>query len=440
MKIFISGISGTGMGPLALMAEDAGFEVFGTDLKEGAILPELLKAGIEVKIGEQDGEFLRGKIADGGVDWFVYTSALPKDHPELKLAREAGVKVSKRDDFTAFLVEKLGLKMVAVAGTHGKTTTAAMMVWLTTNFKLPVSYVVGTTLGFAPSGAYHKGDKYFIYEADEYDRNFLKFWPWTAVITTISYDHPDIYPTEHDYRVAFRKFMRQSQQVVREDEDTKMRGMIFEGKIAGEERRNSAGLAITGLSSICGDIMAEGQNVMAGLPATQENLSKLMRKLKIPEFQKIYKVLGKFPGAGRRFEKIAKGVYSDYAHHPEEIQATLEMANEQAEIEGKRGVIVVYQPHQNTRQHKVFSGYRSAFEESDKVFWLPTFLTRENPELKILEPKDFIESLENPDLAEAAEMNEKLAKKLKDYRERDFLILLMAAGPADEWFRRVWSK
>ena len=127
MNIYISGISGTGMGPLALMAKAAGFNVWGSDLAKGAVYDELIKAGIEIKIGKQDGEFLKNKLQN--IDWFVYTSALPEDHPELLMAKEAGLKCTKRDDFTAFLVDKLGLKMVAVAGTHGKTTTTAMIVW-----------------------------------------------------------------------------------------------------------------------------------------------------------------------------------------------------------------------------------------------------------------------------------------------------------------------
>ena len=186
MKVYISGISGTGMGPLALMAKKAGHEVCGSDLSRGAVFEELEKAGIEVIIGKQDGKFLQKKLKEGDIDWFVYTSALPENHPELVMAREAGIKCTKRDDFTAYLVDELGLRMVAVAGTHGKTTTAAMIVYVARKAKLPVSYIVGTTLGFAPSGAYHKKDVYFVYEADEYDRNFLKFHPWLAVIPSIS--------------------------------------------------------------------------------------------------------------------------------------------------------------------------------------------------------------------------------------------------------------
>ena len=212
MKIYISGITGTGMGPLALMAKSAGYTVYGSDLAKGAIYDELISAGIDVHIGPQDGKYLQQHIQ--GLDWFVYTSALPEDHPELMAAKTAGIKCTKRDDLTAYLVDKLNLKMIAVAGTHGKTTTTAMIVWAALQLELPVSYIVGSTLGFASSGAYHSGDKYFIYEADEYDRNFLKFHPWLAVIPSISYDHPDIYPTREDYRAAFEQFMSQSEKVV----------------------------------------------------------------------------------------------------------------------------------------------------------------------------------------------------------------------------------
>ena len=106
MNIFISGISGTAMGPLAMMAKEAGLEVFGSDKHEGAVTEELRKRKIEISIGEQDGEFLAEKNKKVGIDWFVYTSALPKNHPELVLAKKLRIKVSKRDELIAFLVKK----------------------------------------------------------------------------------------------------------------------------------------------------------------------------------------------------------------------------------------------------------------------------------------------------------------------------------------------
>ena len=406
MNIYISGISGTGMGPLALMAKAAGFTVWGSDLIKGAVYDELVKAGIEVYIGKQDGGFLREKLAEG-VDWFVYTSALPETHAELMLAREVGVKCTKRDDFTAFLVEKLGLKMVAVAGTHGKTTTTAMIVWAALKLGLPVAYIVGTTLGFAPSGSYKEGDQYFVYEADEYDRNFLKYHPWLAVIPAVSYDHPDIYPTKEDYEAAFEQFEAQSEKVVKES------SFGIDGfELAGEVRRKDAALAAEAISAMAPEIARA----------------------------EIVKVLNEFPGVGRRFEKIAENVYTDYAHHPEEIVATMDIVKDEKRLHGKKGIIVVYQPHQNTRQHEVRNGYTDAFVGADKIYWLPTYLTREDPELPVLTPAELIDGLVNKDVAEVAEISDELAERLQKYVDEDYLVILMTAGPVDGWLREKFSK
>ena len=401
MNIYISGISGTGMGPLALMAKAAGFNVCGSDREAGAILPELEKAGIEVSIGEQNGDFLRSKLE--GLDWFCYTSALPDDHPELIMAKNAGIKCTKRDDLTAFLVEKLGLKMVAVAGTHGKTTTTSMIIWAALKLNLPVSYIVGTTLGFAPSGVYHDGDKYFIYEADEYDRNFLKYHPWLAVITTVSYDHSDIYPTRENYVEAFEQFKRQSEMVIeRSDIPSKM------FKLAGEARRYDAALA-------------------------SEAVKKMMPEV---DEARIVEIMSEFPGVGRRFEKLADGLYTDYGHHPEEIYATIEVAEEQVRMDGKKGVAIVYQPHQNVRQYEVRNEYKDAFSKADKVLWLPTYLVREDPNLPILTPEELIVGIKD---AEVAELNDDLFSKILNLRDEGYLVLLMTAGPADGWLRKKLS-
>lgn len=401
MKVYISGISGTGMGPLALMAKQAGYDVCGSDLNKGAIYDELVKAGIEVEIGKQDGEFLKEKLK-AGIDWFVYTSALPINHPESVLALESGIKCTKRDDFTAHLVDQLGLKMVAVAGTHGKTTTTSMIVFAALGAKLPVSYIVGTTLGFAPSGAYHEGDVYFIYEADEYDRNFLKYHPWLSVIPAVSYDHPDIYPTKQEYEAAFNQFKSQSRKVIEEG--------VFENeiKLAGKKRREDASLAAAAILEMAPRISHE----------------------------EVVNLLNQFPGVGRRFERIKDGVYSDYAHHPEEIAATIDVAKDEVKLKNKKGIVAVYQPHQNTRQHEVFGGYKDAFLGVDKLFWLPTYLTRENPNLNVLAPDDFIKSLSNSDIAEATELDDELVNKLQQYLDDGYLILLMSAGPADAWLRK----
>lgn len=398
MNIYISGVSGTGMGPLALMAKAAGFNVCGSDLSKGAIYDELIKAGIEVYIGEQDGEFLKSKLQ--GLDWFCYTSALPDTHAELKLAREAGVKCTKRDDLTAFLVSELGLKMVAVAGTHGKTTTTSMIIWVALKLGLPVSYIVGTTLGFAASGTYHVGDKFFIYEADEYDRNFLKYHPWLSVITAVSYDHADIYPSREDYALAFEQFKSQSEMVVEEPSV-----LLEKFKQAGEARRYDAALAYEAILKMALEVDKE----------------------------KVVAILNDFPGVGRRFERLADGIYTDYAHHPEEIEATIDVALDEAKLRGYKGVAVVYQPHQNVRQHEVRGEYANAFKKADKVLWLPTYLVREDPNLAVLTPEELFKGIDG---AEAVELDDELFSRIVALRDDGYLVILMTAGPADGWLRK----
>lgn len=400
------------MGPLALMAKSAGMTVFGSDLAGGAVTNELVAHGIKVYLGEQNGEFLKARAKDEGIDWFVHTSALPENHPELLLAKKMKLKISKRDEFLNYLIKKMKLKLVAVAGTHGKTTTTAMIVWLAKQLGMPLSYSVGTTLPFAPAGMYDPKSEYFVYEADEYDRNFLAFKPWLAIIPTLSYDHPDIYPTEEEYREAFKQFEAQSREVLHGDE-------IAAGiDLAGEARRYDATLAIDAMERM--------------LPKPRG-----LKKALGTQRKKLVKIINEFPGVGRRFEQVSEGYYSDYAHHPEEVRATIEIALEEADRRSLKGVVAVYEPHQNSRQVGLADEYREVFKGATKVYWLPTYLTRENTKVKVLKPNDFISRLENKKVVEAAEMNDELAEKLIDWHKKGYLVLLMSAGPADTWMRKV---
>ena len=405
MNVYFSGISGTGIGPLAELAQDAGFTVFGSDLKRGAISEELDARGIEVSYGEQDGIFLRKKFSESGVDWLVYTSALPQDHAELLAAKELGIRYTKRDEFLAELIQQKNLKMIAVAGTHGKTTTTAMIVWAMIKLDIPVSYLIGTTISWGNGGQYNPQSQFFVYEADEYDRNFLAYHPYLTAITCIDYDHPDVYPTVEEYRAAFDQFMSQSENVVI---NTTINSSIT---LVGGLRRQDASIALEVIQKIAPDI----------------------------NYQKVIDALNSFPGAGRRFEEIVPGVYTDYAHHPNEIASTVKMAVELKERNQYAGLAVIYQPHQNTRQHEVKDGYKHAFVGADKIFWLPTYLTRENPNLTILTPEELSEKTETKAQTEIAELNDDLAAKIQQLHKDNWLVVLMAAGPADNWLREQFK-
>ena len=403
-KIYFSGINGVGISPLAELAQDMGVEVCGSDMRRGELAPELEKRGIEVYYGKQDGEFLKKKIAEG-VEWFVYTSALTQDHPELIAAREAGIRVSKRDEWLNEFLDKNNLKMLAVAGTHGKTTTTSMLIWVFHELGMPLNYAVGTSLPWAGRSNYDPRSEYFAYECDEFDRNFLAFHPYVASIVSVDYDHADIYPTVEDYQAAFAQFESQSDIVVK---NTTIDERIT---LPGELRRKDASVVLETMHHLCDE----------------------------PD-EKIIEILNRFPGAERRFEEVSKNVFTDYGHHPEEIKATVEMAKEMRDRGNFKGVAMVYEPLQNRRQYQVRDNYGDVFIGIDKLFWVPTFQLREDPNQPVLTPEDLIPYMNNPEIAEPAELNNELSQKLHQLRDDGWMILMEAGGATgDEWLRKEFS-
>ncbi len=127
MNIYFSGLGGVGIGPLVEIALDAGHSVQGSDIASGLVTDELQVRGVVVNIGPQDGAFLQACHDITPIDWFVYTAALPDDHPELVLARQLGIHTAKRDELLAAIIQEKKLKLIAISGTHGKTTTTGMI-------------------------------------------------------------------------------------------------------------------------------------------------------------------------------------------------------------------------------------------------------------------------------------------------------------------------
>src|SRR5437868_5890440 len=173
MHVFFSGIGGAGHSGLALIARQAGYEVSGSDLAESSYTAYLRDHGINnIKIG-QTGQEIAAVHSQQPIDWFVYTSALPIDHPELEFCRQHNIRTSKRDEFLTKIIRDKNLKLVAIAGTHGKSTCTAMAIWLFKQFGLPVSYLIGGKINFGELANLDPKSQYFIYECDEFDRNFL---------------------------------------------------------------------------------------------------------------------------------------------------------------------------------------------------------------------------------------------------------------------------
>jgi len=419
MNIYFSAIGGVGIGPLAMLALDAGFTVSGSDLKESAMTETLQQRGVAVVIG-QDGSHIAATHTElNPIDWFVYSSALPDDHPELVFAREHGIKTSKRDGFLNFFMQEKDLKLIAVAGTHGKTTTTAMITWLLRELDEQISYSIGTTISFGPPAHYQPGAKYFIYECDEFDRNFLNFHPELSAIPSVDYDHPDSYPTIGEYKQAFQKFISQSKQVLLWGQTEKYLQLPPSSAITVCDE-SDASIIQTGLI---------GEHMRKNAWLAAQVVSRLMPEQDIAV---LTGMMRDFPGTSRRFEKLADNIYTDYAHHPVEISATLEMAKELSQR-----VVVVYQPHQNIRQHEIVKedAYRHCFDGAKLVYWLPTYMSREDPNLPILSPTELLGATSSETNAQYSDMNDVLWQKIQSHAKNGDLVLALSAGDLDLWLR-----
>ncbi|MES2630614.1 MAG: Mur ligase domain-containing protein [Patescibacteria group bacterium] len=417
MNVYFSGLGGVGIGPLALIARDAGLNVIGSDLAESLVTEELREQGVIINIG-QDGTFLQSCHNETPLDWFVYTAALPEDHPELALARKLGIRTGKRDEFLAEFIAEYNLKLIAVSGTHGKTTTTGMAVWAFKQLDIPVSYSIGTTVSFGSSGAYDPDSEYFLYECDEYDKNFLHFNPNISLITSVDYDHPDTYPTEESYYDAFNQFIAQSKVVIcwKKDIDADKLDTYGILHIADQETRDVSFINLPGLHN--------RQNAYLVFTLLVDYLGFKGRE------EEVVKALASFPGTDRRFEKLADNIYSDYGHHPEEIAATLQMAREVA-----NDIVLVYQPHQNWRQHFIRDQYTNQFELAKTTYWAPTYLTRENPDQAVLASEELTQNITNKDSIIYSDLNDALWDAIIAARDNGALILFMGAGTIDGWVR-----
>lgn len=417
MHIYFSGIGGAGIGPLAMIAYRAGYQVSGSDKQDSAYVQYLLRSGItDIHIG-QGYEQIAQVHETHPIDWFIHSSALTIENPhapEVQFCQEKNIKISKRDELINDLIDQKNLKLLAVAGTHGKTTTTAMLIWMFKQLAIPVSYSVGAKISYGDMGEFDAKSEYFVYEADEFDRNFLQFKPFMAIIPGIAYDHPDIYPTQESYREAFRDFFGQSQQIIAHPEDVENLGVenqplnapIDRITLPGEVNRRNAQLVVETLHRL-----------------TDTPLDTLIEHVNM------------FPGVSRRFEKVADNIYSDYAHTPEKIEGALQLVRE---VAGDK-FVVVYEGLHNTRQHFIKEQLKTLFSPAEKLYIVPSYLAREDESLELLTPDKLSRLMEEPNKRIPCELDYKLAKALTDDIQNGYLVLCLSAGGGgslDEWLRK----
>jgi UDP-N-acetylmuramate--alanine ligase len=426
MHIYFSGIGGTAIGPLALIAKQAGHIVSGSDKQDSNYIEYLKEHGVtDIHIG-QDEQTMAAVHTRSPIDWVVYSSAVSienPDHPELVFAKQQGIKATKRDELLNEIITGASLKLIAIAGTHGKTTTTAMMIWLFKELSLPISYSVGAKISYGDMGQFDPASEYFVYECDEFDRNFLAFHPYLSLVTGIAYDHHDIFPTEADYNAAFTEFLDQSEWKIMWGDDQKLLSTPNSNNLYALKKDDS----LVEEFSVPGIVNREN----AFLAATA------VHELTHEPFEKLIETMNRFPGLSRRFEKIADNLYSDYAHTPEKIAGCLQHAAELS-----KNVVVVYEPLTNKRQHYIKDAYKDLFSEVKKLYWVPSYLTREDPDQPILTQAELIQQMSHPEIAEPSELNEQLRENIENHRQNNDLVVVISGGGGgslDEWVRKEFA-
>ncbi|MFM8321014.1 MAG: UDP-N-acetylmuramate--L-alanine ligase, partial [Chloroflexota bacterium] len=354
----------------------------------------LRAAGARIAIGHQ-----AANIA--GADLVVRSSAVRSDNLEVQAALAAGIPVLRREQFLDQLIGRQ--QAVAIAGTHGKTTTTSMVAWMLTALGLEPSFVIGGVAANLGANAHAGAGPHFVIEADEYDRMFHGLHPQVAVVTNLEHDHPDCYPTGAEYYAAFEQFAAQLQPggtLVSCADDPGAARLLAHGRAAGQ-RVLAYGIDAPGceLQALAAHANARGgydfQLQRSGLSAAPVSVSLqapglhnvrnacaalgVAQALDLP-LEPAAAALGEFYGAGRRFDVRGEpgGVLliDDYAHHPTEIRATLQAARSRYP---KRRIWAAWQPHTYSRLRALFAAFTAAFDNADQVLVTDVYAARETP-------------------------------------------------------------
>lgn len=425
--IHLIGIGGTGLSAIARLLKESGHTVTGSDMQPSPFVDDLRGIGIPVYIGHKAEQI-------GDAEIIVRSSAIPDKNPEVVAAREKGVPVYKRSDFLGSLMEdKIG---IAVAGTHGKTSTTAMIAWTLTELGQDPSFIVGSTINGMGVNAHFGQGKTFVIEADEYDRMFLGLKPTLGIVTNLEHDHPDIYPTAESFRAAFVDFIHllpaDGAYIYCADDagasdlvkDATVETIAYSLENVDAKPNTNGGF----------DFTFEHANVSLQVPGKHNVWNALavmtvIAKLGLP-LDKAADALGRFSGTGRRFELVGAvngvHVYDDYAHHPTEIVATLAAARARhtdAEI------WAVWQPHTYSRTQLLFDEFAHAFGDANHV--IATEIYRSREPIQDFSSAQVVDAMDHPSAHFIAELDDVSAYLLENLQQNDVLLVL-SAGDAPQ--------
>ena len=389
-RVHFVGIGGAGMSGIARIMLTRGLEVSGCDARDSRALAALRARGAAVEVGH-DAAHLQG------VDTLVVSSAIRPDNPDLVEAERLGLRVLPRAAALAAVMS--GFRGIAVAGTHGKTTTTSMLTVALQACGRDPSYAIGGDLSEPGSNAHMGTGEFFVAEADESDRSFLLLTPEVAIVTNVEADHLDNYGDAAAVQEVFRQFVG-----CIEPGGCLLVGADDEGSRALVPLAEEAGLRVAtfGLAADA-DVRVDDLRLEAGLPrfgivAGGRRLGSVA--LRIPgafnavnaagtiaaglqlglPFTDMVRGLEEFTGARRRFEfkGVARGVrvFDDYAHHPTELHALLAAARQ---VSGEGRLITVFQPHLYSRTESFAAAFAAALSASDIAVVMEVYAAREDP-------------------------------------------------------------
>ena len=437
------GIGGTGLSAIARVLVERGEHVTGSDREDSPLAKSLRQIGVIVNIGHAAGNV-------NGATRVVRSSAVGDENIEVQTARTKGVPVYKRSEF---LVELLAnQQVIAVAGSHGKTTTTAMIAWMLTALNQRPGYIIGSVSGNLGTNAAAGAGRLFVIEADEYDYMFLGLSPKIAVVTNVEHDHPDLFPEASDFQHAFEQFVDRLQPdgtLIACDEDAGA------AELLAYARTKSKQTQIYSQNNPFSDYWMEGASPSqsGGFQFSAMHGSKELAAvgLQIPGVHNALNALGAiavadllglsvseaamslsdFRGTARRFEErgVANGVIvvDDYAHHPTEIRSTLAAAK--TKYPGYR-ICAVWQPHTYSRTLTLQHEFEQAFSDADWVLVTDVYAAREQ------QPAGFdmtaiVKLIKNPAVRYIPTMMEAQTLLLNELQPGDVLIV-MSAGNAIE--------
>jgi len=402
------GIGGIGMSGLAKVLLEAGYSISGCDRQRSHITDRLAGLGATINEGH-DARHI------AGTDLLVISSAIPADNPDLVEARRRVIPVVKRAELLGHLMkERQG---VAVAGTHGKTTTTGMIAWILEQAGLDPTIFAGGELVNLDTNARRGQGPYAVAEADEYDYAFLQLSPALAVITNIEADHPDIFENLDAVVETFAEFLRRVQpdgHIVAGVDNPQVQQLIAQrdgvityglNQPADWQARDIASNGSTQTFGVDHQEtpLGEFQIQLPGIHNVSNALAAIAAASTIGvDLEVIRDALAGFQGTRRRFEVkgIAREitVIDDYAHHPTEVRATLSAARQRY---SGQTIWAVFQPHTYSRTRALLDEFAGSFSDADRVIVTDIYAARERDTLGV-HAQDLVSRMQRPGFGEEA--------------------------------------